>query len=160
MYFSVAFSIPGVVRRLDGTNAPVTVPSEIMLDNLRMAVAEKLGRFPGLVALQYRLGSDNAKAGAISIQTDDELQLFKERMRKLIVPPRLANGKPSTRAPKPVLVYFEDSSSESKETTNSGNSRKVCIIRYMGTILADDIRMFQLRLHVKMRYHLLVANRN
>ena len=78
--------------------------------------------------LQYRLSSDNAKIGAISIQTNEELLLFKDRLRKLIVPPRLANGKVSTRTPKAVLVYFEDASSEVKETlTSSGNSKKVFV---------------------------------
>lgn len=92
---------------------------------LRIAVAEKLGRFPGLVALQYRLSNDNAKIGSISIQTNEELLLFKERLRKMIVPPRLANGKVSTRTPKPVLVYFEDASIEMKETPTSSGSKKV-----------------------------------
>jgi len=120
-----SFIISGVVRRLDGTNAPITVPCEVALDELRTVVAEKLGRFPGLVALQYRLGSDSAKAGAISIQTDNELQMFKDRMRKLIVPSLLSNGKPSTRALKPVLVYFEDSNNEQTETIkNTTNSKK------------------------------------
>jgi hypothetical protein len=98
------------------------------LDKLRIAVAEILGRFPGLVMLQYRLSNDNAKIGYISIQTNEEFLLFKDRLRKLIVPPRLANGKASTRTPKAVLVYFEDASSEMKEipTTSSG-SKKVFV---------------------------------
>ena len=90
-----------------------------------MVVAEKLGRFPGLVMLQYRLSNDNAKIGAISIQTNEELQIFKERLRQLIVPPRLASGKASSRTPKPVLVHFEDASNETKETSTSSGSKKV-----------------------------------
>lgn len=95
------------------------------LDDLRIAVAEKLGRFPGLVVLQYRLSNDHAKVGAISIKTNDELALFKERLRKIIVPPRLANGKVSSRTPKHVLVYFEDASSETREISTSSASKKV-----------------------------------
>ena len=120
----LAFDISGVVCCPD-TNAPITIPSTMSLDSLRIAVAEKLGRFPGLVVLQYQLSNDNAKIGAISIKTDEELVLFKERLRKIIVPPRLANGKVSTRTPKPVLVYFEDASSETKETSTSSGSKKV-----------------------------------
>ena len=78
--------------------------------------------------MQYRLSTDNSKAGAISIQTDEELRLFKERLRSIIVPPRLANGKVSTRAPKAVLVYFEDVSdgNEARDTlTASSGSKKV-----------------------------------
>jgi hypothetical protein len=78
--------------------------------------------------LQYHLSNDNAKIGAISIQTNEELLLFKDRLRKIIVPPRLANGKASTRAPKAVLVYFEDASTEMKETpTSSSGSKKVFV---------------------------------
>ena len=106
---------------------PVTVPSTTTLDDLRIAVAEKLGRFPGLVMLQYRLSTDNAKIGSISIQNNEELQLFKERLRNIIVPPRLANGKVSTRTPKAVLVYFADASSEMKENSTSTGSRKVFV---------------------------------
>ena len=62
-----------------------------MLNELHIAVAEKLGCFPGLIVLQYQLSTDTAKIGAILIQSDAELQLFKERMRKLIVPPCLSN---------------------------------------------------------------------
>lgn len=87
--------------------------------------------------LQYRLSTDNAKIGTISIQTNDELRLFKERLRNLIVPPRLANGKVSTRTPKPVLVFFEDAgiSSETKETLTASagsSSKKVFINKYNG----------------------------
>ena len=103
------------------------------LDTLRIAVAEKLGRFPGLVVLQYRLSNDNAKIGSISIQTCDKLQIFKERLRKMIVPPLLANGKVSTRTLKPVLVYFEDASSEMRETplATSSGSKKVLFLFFM-----------------------------
>lgn len=76
--------------------------------------------------MQYRLSTDNSKAGAISIQTEEELRLFKERLRSIIVPPRLANGKVSTRAPKAVLVYFEDVNNEARDTlTASTGSKKV-----------------------------------
>ena len=139
-YFALAFYISGVVCRPDGANAPITVSSTTTLDNLRIAVAEKLGRFPGLVILQYRLSTDNTKVGAISIQTDEELRLFKERLRSLIVPPRLANGKASTRAPKAVLVYFQDASSEAKDTlTASTGSKKVFVFFMLQVQLIDII---------------------
>ncbi|KAI6040191.1 hypothetical protein EDC04DRAFT_2894411 [Pisolithus marmoratus] len=110
------FTIQCAVRQQDGDNAPFEVPSTISLDQLRTHVAEKLGRFPGLVSLRYRLDSDKAKA---------ELEIFKARLRSLIVPPRLANGKPSTHPPKNVLVYFEDvGSGNDGNANNSSNSNK------------------------------------
>ena len=101
------------------------------LDKLHITVAEKLGHFPGLVKLQYRLSNDITKVGAISIQTNKELLPFKDRLRKIIIPPHLANGRASTRTPKAVLVYFEDASSEMKETLASGNSSKKVYIFFM-----------------------------
>jgi hypothetical protein len=137
-YIFLAFKVSGVVHHSDGADAPITIPSKTTLDKLRIAVAEKLGRFPGLVMLQYRLSSDNAKVGVISIQSNEELQIFKNRMRKLIVPPHLANGKASTQTLKAVLVYFEDASSEIKDTpTSSGGSKKVFILCYTASILSS-----------------------
>lgn len=55
----------------------------------------------------------------------------------MIVPPRLANGKPSTRPLKSVLVYFEDSAASglnNSSTSNGGTTRgakkatMVCLI--------------------------------
>ncbi|KAL4065079.1 hypothetical protein J3A83DRAFT_4375571 [Scleroderma citrinum] len=43
---------------------------------------------------------------------DDELSLFKTRMRRLIVPPLLANGWPSNCVPKSIHVIFEDPSAD------------------------------------------------
>lgn len=78
--------------------------------------------------LQYRLSTDNAKIGAISIQTNEEFQFFKDRLRKIIVPPLLSNGKVSSRTPKAVLVYFEDANSETKDiSTASMGSKKVFV---------------------------------
>ena len=126
----VAFTISGVVCHADGTNALIMVSCEVSLDELHTAVGEKLDRFPGLIALQYWLASDNAKAGAISIQTDDELQLFKDCLRSLSIPQLLASRKPSTRVLKPVLVYFEDTSMESKSSVSNSSSHKVCILEF------------------------------
>ena len=72
--------------------------SDISLNDLRYTVGEKLGRFPGQVLLQYQLDSDKAKAGATSIQMDEELNIFKMKMRDLIMPQRLANGKLSVKS--------------------------------------------------------------
>ena len=122
-------------------NAPITVPSVTTLDNLCIAVAEKPGQFPGLVMLQYRLSTDNAKIGAISIQTNEELQLFKDCLRNVVVPPRLANGKVSSSTPKAVLVYFEDANSiETKETqTTSTGSKKVQYLYLLCSIIMDTV---------------------
>jgi len=107
-FISLAFDIQCAVRRPDGANAPFVILSTATLDEIRSSVAEKLNRYHGRISLQYRLDSDKAQTGATLIHTDDELALFKTRMRTLIVPPLLANGKPSNRALKSVRVLFED----------------------------------------------------
>lgn len=112
-------------RRPDGSNSPFQVSSNILLDDLRHAVAEKLERFPDHVLLRYRLDSDKAKAGVTSINTDEELDIFKTKMRELILPQRLANGKLSTRPHKSVVVLFEDGNAG--ENTGAGNAKAVCI---------------------------------
>jgi hypothetical protein len=73
-------------------------------------IADKLkNQFPGLLRLQYRLDSDKPRSGATSLQSHEEFSMFKDRMRLLIVPRRLASGKVSTRGLKPmVMVIFED----------------------------------------------------
>ncbi|KAF8446176.1 hypothetical protein L210DRAFT_840754, partial [Boletus edulis BED1] len=116
------FSIQCAVHRPNGSNAPLSISSTIRFDKLRELVAEKLGRFTGLVQLQYRLDSDKAKDGMISIQNDDEFAMFMDRLRPLIVPPRLANGKVSARRLKPVSVLFEDAGLGNEEQGNKGDS--------------------------------------
>ncbi|KAH7923723.1 hypothetical protein BV22DRAFT_1130419 [Leucogyrophana mollusca] len=119
------FTIECTAPRPDGSNAPFKISSDITLDALRNVVAEKIERFPAHVRLQYRLDSDKAKTNATSIQNDEELDIFIGRIRALVVPTRLANGKPSTRAIKAVTVRFEDAGTKDISTTSSaGNGKK------------------------------------
>ena len=119
----------------NGSNCPFMIASSVTLEDLYRLVAGKLGCvLPGLLKLCYRLGTDKAKASATSIQTEEELKIFKERMRSLIVPQRLANGKLSTRVLKPVTVCFEDSADSGSSragatgsTKSKTSGKKVCI---------------------------------
>ena len=119
------FDIECAVRQQDGTNSPFRISSVISLDDLRNLVAEKLERFPGHVRLCYRLDLDKAKAGAISIQTEAEFKLFNDRMRDLLVPPVLANGKKSSRIMKKVQVIFEDASIDQQSSNPVGNKVRI-----------------------------------
>ncbi|KAI9567638.1 hypothetical protein HD554DRAFT_2039368 [Boletus coccyginus] len=124
------FKIPCAVHRTQGSkssNIPFHVSSYITLNKLRITVAEKLDRFPGLIKLQYQLDC-KVKTPFTSIQLDEELDIFIETMRSLIVPPRLANGKPSTRPMKAVTAYFDDAGSEDTSVapvTDAGSCNKV-----------------------------------
>ena len=98
-----------------GSNSPFTISSSVTFDQLRILIAEKLDRFPGLLKLCYRLNIDKAKDDAITIYTAEELEIFKDRMRLLIVSQWLSNGKISMQTLRPVTVFFED-------LANSGSS--------------------------------------
>ncbi|KIN97849.1 hypothetical protein M404DRAFT_10681 [Pisolithus tinctorius Marx 270] len=85
---------------------------------------KKIRRYLGQIKLQYQLDSDKVKAGSISIQTDDKLDIFKARMRSLIVPKCLPSGKPSTHPMKTILIYFEDAGGEDSHLS-AGDGNKV-----------------------------------
>ena len=118
--FCPVFTIQCAVCQPDGSNLPFEIPSTIALDELHDSVAKKLKHYAGLVLLQYRLDSNKAKVGTTSIETDTEFSIFKVKMRTLIVPQHLTNGKISTRPLKNCLVYFEDGGAEHA----SGNGNK------------------------------------
>ncbi|KAI6009822.1 hypothetical protein PISMIDRAFT_106262, partial [Pisolithus microcarpus 441] len=118
------FNIQCAICLPDGGNSPFKILSMVTLDELCITVSEKLHRFPGLISLCYRLDSDKAKFGAMSIQSEEELDLFKARMRTLIIPQCLPSGKLSTCPLKAILVFFEDVSTadaKNPSTTSSGS---------------------------------------
>jgi hypothetical protein len=129
-----AFNIASAIKHPDGSYAPFTVSSTVSFDELHIAIAKKIRGLAGLIRLQYRLDSDKPKACAMSIRSDEELDLFKERMRGLIVPQKLASGKVSTRVLKPVRVNFEDvgeQAASAPTTATTASGKKVCHKSYM-----------------------------
>jgi hypothetical protein len=96
-----------------------------------MLVAEKLKCFPGLLQLRYRLDTDKPRTSATSIRTEDELEIFRDRMRLLLVPQRLASGNISTRMLKMVCVCFEDAADDTitRLGESNGISKKVRLSR-------------------------------
>jgi len=130
LYF-LAFTIQCAVRWSNRTNAPFEISSGISLSQLHLAVSEKLSCFPDHLILQYRLDSDKAKTGATSIQADSELEIFIAKMWNILVPPCLTNGKPSTHAPKNVLVYFEDAANANTLNETHGNKKAMASHYYI-----------------------------
>ena len=113
----IAFLIQCIAPQPDNSNAPFEIKSTISLNNLQQAVAEKMDRFPTLIRLQYSVPDINkAKDGFRSIQTEDELALFKIRMRPLIIHGILSSGHLSNHIPKNPTVLFTDASTESGDT--------------------------------------------
>jgi hypothetical protein len=73
--------------------------------------------------LRYRLDSDKQKTPSTSIRSPEELKLFMNRMRPLIVARKLSSGKKSTQMPKAFTVYFEDGAGELAAGTAAGSSK-------------------------------------
>jgi hypothetical protein len=127
-FLTQEFTIECTVKDSDGSNIPFSITSTITLDGLYTLVAGKLEYGKDSLRLRYRLESDKAKAGATSIQSNEELHIFIRRMRPLIVPQRLTNGKISTRALKAIVVHFEDvtAAEENSKAQLKGKAKKVC----------------------------------
>jgi hypothetical protein len=92
-YHMPAFKIPCAMRKANGSYSPFSINSTTTLKDLQDDVGGKLGQHPNVMQLQYKLSSDKVNAPATSIQDDKELEIFTMRMRALIVPQCLANGK-------------------------------------------------------------------
>ena len=113
------------MRSPDGSYTPFNVESTFSFDALRILIAEKLDCYPGMLQLVYRLDNDKQKTPSISIRTEQELVMFMNRMRGLIVPPANKNGTQSNRALRSVTVYFENAADAiSREPPSSKNSSK------------------------------------
>jgi len=129
---SLAFTIWCATHCTNGTYAPFEIQSTSSLYLLCLAVAEKLDCFPNNLVLGYRLDSDKAKMGSMSIQSDDKLQMFIERMRPMLIQPHLANRKSSTCILKPIVVYFNvcGTSITPDEETAHGN-KNISVSHYL-----------------------------
>ncbi|KAI9571120.1 hypothetical protein HD554DRAFT_2239249 [Boletus coccyginus] len=108
------FVIPCVIRKSNSTNFPFDNESDITYEEPCDSVAAKLKCCSPALKLQYCLDPNNTKHAVTSIQSAQELTLFMARICPMLVPPHLANGKPSTCPLKNILVHFEDGSSDNK----------------------------------------------
>jgi hypothetical protein len=104
--------------------APFDIRSNEPLDEIKQKVGEKTNSFPGMIQLCYKLDTDKVKAAPTSISSDYELSTFYDRMKNLIVPPKLANGKYSQKKMKPVQVIFSDSVEGTELTNNAAKKAK------------------------------------
>ena len=120
--------IPSLMKNLDGTNSPFIVPSSVTFEELHESISEKLQRHPNIVKLCYKLDTDKVKASTTLIQSEDKLQMFKDRMRLLLVPQHLANGSISKRMLKAVAACFEDAADDRAKAggPDSGKGKQVC----------------------------------
>jgi hypothetical protein len=116
-----------MVKLQDGSMCPFRVPSSLTLQELHELVSDKLQCNLKLLQLYYRLDID--KQSHTSIRSEEEFEIFMDRMRKHHLPAKLANGKMSTRIPKLVTAFFEDGidgDSSSLSRTSQSKGKKVC----------------------------------
>jgi hypothetical protein len=83
-----------------------TVQSSISFYRLRDQVALILKAHPQSVQLQYRFSNDRPSALPCDLTSERELRAMVDRLRPLVVPPMLSNGKRSTRVMKAVTVQL------------------------------------------------------
>ncbi len=135
----IEFKISAAIRQQSHNgNSPLNITSSVTFEELQMLIGKKLDHFSRLLKLCYRLNIDKAKDNVTTIHNEEEMKIFKDWMRPLIVPQRLSNGKISTQILKQVIIFFEDSSgsvstggsagSRRLKSTNSKGSRKKVII--------------------------------
>ncbi|KAI9455279.1 hypothetical protein HD554DRAFT_2042829 [Boletus coccyginus] len=105
------FDIEYAICQQDGTNSSFWISSFTLLNSLCNLIAEKLEWFPGHVHLRYHLDSDKVKASTISIQTEDELKIFKNHMQNLLVPSLFASGKKLSHIMKKICMDQQNSDS-------------------------------------------------
>ena len=80
---------------------------------------------------------DKAKDGFRSIQTEAELDLFKIRMRPLVVCGKLSSGRLSNRIPKNPAVLFTDASA--KNGDSSVRSKTVAVFTYYWPTISNIV---------------------
>ncbi|KIK74956.1 hypothetical protein PAXRUDRAFT_788134, partial [Paxillus rubicundulus Ve08.2h10] len=107
------FTVQCIACQPNGSNAPFEIPSTISLEELRSKVGRKMERFPDLIQLQYHLESDRAWQGAMSVQNDEEPDLFKAKMQAMIVPGHTKTGCISNCILKNPTIHFIDASMNS-----------------------------------------------
>src|SRR5262245_2949335 len=135
----IVFPIASALRDKDGVLCPFNIFSTIEYEGLCEELAKKMDRFPKNLKLRYHLDTDKPSASAISIQSPAELDIFKERMRLMLVPQRLGSGNLSKRPPKQVTVHFEDATDSNSGWNGSVKSKstgkQVCL-NFSSTVLA------------------------
>ncbi|KAG8216531.1 hypothetical protein J3R82DRAFT_6663 [Butyriboletus roseoflavus] len=122
------FSILCFILQHNRTNSPFEISSNNSYDDLCLHIAEKLGGGQsGLLQLQYQLYS-NSKQAVTSVQSDEELALFKACLCSMLVPPLLSSGQPSCSHSKNISVYYKDKMivDEIDDVSNSKDCKNLC----------------------------------
>jgi hypothetical protein len=86
-----------------GTRTIQTVSSTKLFYSLRDQIAETLNAYPQSVNLQYRFSTET-KALPCDLTSQQQFQALIVRLKPLVVPPVLSNGRRSARVMKPVAV--------------------------------------------------------
>lgn len=81
------------------------IQSDVSWIALRELLARLLDIYPSSLQIQYRL-STQLKAPPVDLQNENDLRMMITLVEPLIVPPRLANGRRSTRKLRPVTIHI------------------------------------------------------
>jgi hypothetical protein len=87
----------------------MTVQSSITLYDLKFKVSKVINVHPDSVHIQYRLSTEARNAFPCDLITHVQFGLLIERLRPIIVPPRLANGRRPKRRKNISVILFQKS---------------------------------------------------
>jgi hypothetical protein len=129
--------------------------STISWDSLEERMGELLNIYLKNLRLQYRLSTDSSKSLPFDLASQQQLDALITLLRPLIIPPRLANGKKSTRKMKSVSVNIFNKDDEPGSHTDEKVSDTLHFGLFSWLIILDR-KTLERKLHAR----LLTQNRH
>ena len=114
--------------RLKGSQQTLIVPSTILWFDFQQKIAEVLNVFPSKLQLQYRFSNENKSSLPFDLNSHVSFGLMCDKLRPLVVPPTLKNGKKSTCKMKLVTVKLFNKEAEGESRQSGGKNSKVKVL--------------------------------
>ena len=114
--------------RLKGSQQVLIVPSTILWFNFQQKITEVLNIFPSKLQLQYRFSNENKSSLPFDLNSHVLFGLMCNKLRPLVVPPTLKNGKKSTHKMKLITVKLFNKEAEGESRQSSGKNSKVKVL--------------------------------
>ena len=107
--FEMTFEIHDIAR---GSRKNISLPSFTSLDHLKDRVTRILNLHPESLHFQYRFSNEKSRSLLFDLVSLDDYNEMQDKLRPLVVPKILANGKPSKSTRKLVTVQLFDKGME------------------------------------------------
>ena len=113
--FEITFEIS---NEKQGIRSIRTVSSDISWTELQDVLAQMFNIHPSMLHAQYRLSTDTKGSLPFDLSNSDALQVLVDMVRRVIMPPRLASGKPSKRQRKAPIIQVTNKSEQTPLSTD------------------------------------------